>query len=109
MCCRESGRLTWIVLDWLVRHCGEIDETNLIAETKKRGDLSVLGVLADAARLRKPHTKFDRIITHCAPHDKLEPFLHRVARSPMASRMARENALGVFLRWNYLCAELRYL
>lgn len=107
--CRESGRLTWVVLDWLVRNIERIDEEKLLQETRKIGDLSVLGVLCDAARLRKPHPKFGRIIAACAPHDRVEPFFRRVARSPLASRLAREHALGVFRRWNYLCSELRYL
>ena len=107
--CRDSGRLTWVVLDWLIRHVDEIDEEKLIEETKKQGDLSVLGVLCDAAHLRRPHPKFERIMTQCVPHERLEPFFHRVARSPLATRLTEENALEVFRRWNYLCNELRYL
>jgi len=107
--CRESGRLTWVVLDWLIHHIEQVNEQKLLQETRERGDLSVLGVLCDAARLRKPHPKFERIIAACMPHDKVEPFFHRVARSPLASRLAREKALDVFRRWNYLCNELRYL
>jgi len=107
--CRESGRLTWVVLDWLIHHIENIDEHKLLRESRQSGDLSVLGVLCDAARLRRPHPKFERIIATCAPHSRLEPFFHRVARSPLASRLARENALDVFRRWNYLCSELRYL
>ena len=107
--CRESGRLTWIVLDWLIHHIDEIDEEKLLQETKKWGELSVLGVLCDAAHLRNPHPKFERIMASCVPHERLEPFFHRVARSPLAMRLTRENALDVFRRWNYLCSELRYL
>jgi hypothetical protein len=107
--CRESGRLTWVVLGWLIHHIEQIDEQKLLQETREKGSLSVLGVLCDAARLRKQHPKFERIIAACAPHDKVEPFFQRVARSPLASRLARENALDVFRRWNYLCSELRYL
>ena len=107
--CRESGRLTWVVLDWLIRHIEQIDEQKLLQETRMRGDLSVLGVLCDATRLRRPHPKLDRLIAVCAPHDRIEPFFYRVARSPLASRLVRENALDVFRRWNYLSSELRYL
>jgi len=107
--CRESGRLTWVVLDWLIHHIEQVDEQRLLQETQARGDLSVLGVLCDAARLRNPHSKFDRIIRVCAPHSTVELFFHRVARSPLASRLTRENALDVFRRWNYLCSELCYL
>ena len=107
--CRESGRLTWVVLDWLIRHVEQVDEQRLLQKTGEMGDLSVLGVLCDAARQRKPHPKFDRIIETCVPHDKEEPFFHRVRRSRLASQLARENALDVFRRWNYLCSEARYL
>ena len=107
--CRDSGRLTWIVLDWLIRHVEQLNEDQLLKETKERGDLSVLGVLCDAACLRNPHPKFERIIRTCIRHDPLEPFFHRVAKSPLAVRLTQENALEVFLKWNYLCNELRYL
>lgn len=107
--CRESGRLTWVVLDWLIHHIEQIDEQKLLQESRERGDLSVLGVLCDAARQRKPHPKFERIIAACVPHDSVVPFFQRVAQSPLASRLAQENALDVFRQWNYLCSELRYL
>jgi len=107
--CRESGRLTWVVLDWLIHNVGQIDEERLLQETKERGDLSVLGVLCDAARQQKPYSKLERIIASCLPNDRVEPFFYRVARSSLASRLARENALEVFYKWNYLCSELRYL
>jgi hypothetical protein len=107
--CRESGRLTWVVVDWLIHHIDQIDEKKLLEETGKRGDMSVLGVLNDIAYLRTPHPKFKEMMTACVPHNKIEPFFYRVARSPLASRLAQENNLEVFRRWNYLCNELRYL
>ncbi len=107
--CRESGRLTWVVLDWLIQHVEEVDEETLLRETEESGELSVLGVLSEAAHQRKPHPKFERIMAACAPHDKLEPFFHRVARSPLALRLTRDRALDLFRRWNFLCSELRYL
>ena len=107
--CRESGRLTWVVLDWLIHHIEQVDERRLLEETREKGDLSVLGVLCDAAHLRNPHPKFERVIDACVQHDRIEPFFHRVARSPLASSLARQNAVSVFRRWNYLCSELRYL
>jgi len=61
--CRESGRLTWVALDWLLRHVEQVDEQRLLQETRTRGDLAVLGVLCDAARLKRPHEKFERIIS----------------------------------------------
>lgn len=108
-CCRESGRLTWVVLDWLIRHIEEIDEQTLLQKTKECGDLSVLGVLCDAAYQRNPHPRFERLMRACVPSREVVPFFHRVARSPLASRLACENAVDVFRRWNFLCSELRYL
>jgi hypothetical protein len=107
--CRASGRLTWIVLAWLVHHVEEVDEQRLLQHTREVGDLSVLGVLCDAARQRNPHHKFEWIVHACSPSRKVETFFHRVARSPLASRLAQENALEVFRKWNYLCSELQYL
>lgn len=34
--CRESGRLTWVVLDWLIHHVEQVDEQKLLARAKKR-------------------------------------------------------------------------
>lgn len=107
--CRESGRLTWVLIDWLIRHIEDIDDHVLLQKTLECGELSVLGVLCDAAHERNPHPKFQQIMRACVPNTKLAPFFHRVARSPLASRLARENAQPVFLRWNYWCNELRYL
>lgn len=107
--CRESGRLTWIAIDWMIRHIGEIDDQKVLQKTLEYGDLSVLGVLCDAVYQRNSHPKLDRLIRACVPHRELAPFFNRVARSPLALRLARENALDVFRRWNYLSSELRYL
>lgn len=107
--CRESGRLTWVVLDWLRRHIDELDVSRLLQATQQAGDLAVLGVLCDAARLRSPHPQFDAIIRACQPPAQMEPFFHRVARSRVALQLTRENPVEVFLRWNYWCNELRYL
>ena len=104
--CRSSGRLTWVVLDWLIQH---IDELKLLQETKKKGDLSVLGVLCDAAHLRKFNLKYERIIATCPLLEKEDVFFYRVSQSPLATRLTRENALEVFHNWNYICNELRYL
>jgi hypothetical protein len=107
--CRESARLTWVVVDWLIRHVEQIDEQKLVQATRNNGDLSVLGVLCNLADLRKAHPKFKRIMAVCQPHRQLEPFFHRVARSPLALKLTQENGLEVFRKWNYLCRELRYL
>lgn len=107
--CRDSARLTWVVVDWLRLHIDEIDEQTLLVHTREGGDLSVLGVLCDLASQAQPHPKFQRIMAKCAPNDHPEPFFASVARSPLATRLARENALDVFLRWNYWSQEVRYL
>ncbi len=107
--CRDSARLTWVVVDWLRAHIDDINEQTLLDRTREGGDLSVLGVLCDLANQAHPHPKFKRIMARCEPHALLEPFFTSVARSPMATRLARENALDVFLRWNYWCQEVRYL
>jgi hypothetical protein len=107
--CRVSGRLTWIALDWFIQHIEEIDEKLLLEKVQEVGDLSVLGVLCDAAQQREPHPKFEWLTCACVPHQDVVPFFHRVATSPLASRLARENGLDIFRRWNYLCSELRYL
>lgn len=107
--CRESSRLTWVVLDWLIRNIDQVDAKRLLRMTRQSGDLSVLGLLCDAARQRRPHPKLDRIIAACRPNAQVELFFVRVARSPLAARLARDNALDIFRRWNYLSNELRYL
>ncbi len=107
--CRESSRLTWVVLDWLLRHIEQLNEDKLLQETRERGDLSVLGLLCDAANLRRPHSKFQRIMAACRPTDAVEPFFQRVAKNRMALALTQQNGLDVFRRWNYLCSELHYL
>lgn len=107
--CRESGRLTWVVLDWLIHHIQEIDEQKLLKLTKSDGDPSVLGVLCDAANQRNQHPKFERLMRACASSPEVEPFFYRVARSPLALSLARSHPIDIFLRWNYVSSELRYL
>lgn len=107
--CRDSGRLTWIVLAYLIDHVEAIDAVVLLDQARALGDLSVLGVLCDAASRRRPHPTFTWVIEQCPPNDGLEPFFTRVGRSPLATRLAQENPVDVFLRWNYWCSELQYL
>ena len=107
--CRDSGRLTWIVLAWLIDHADEIDASELLTAARADGDLSVLGVLCDAANHRRPHAAFESVMAACHPNSDFEPFFTRVGRSPLATRLARESPNDVFLRWNYLCSELQYL
>jgi hypothetical protein len=107
--CRDSSRLLWVVVDWLIHHIEHLNEQLLLQETMKQGDLSVLGLICDIAKIRKNHPKFEQLMAHCRPQPNLEPFFHRVARSPYATRLAQENSLAVFRKWNYWCQELRYL
>ncbi|MBC8180352.1 hypothetical protein H8E88_04430 [candidate division KSB1 bacterium] len=107
--CRNSGRLTWIMIDWLISNINNIDEKKLIQKTKEKGNLSVLGVLCDLAKSRDSNPKYNHIIIECLPNKKLEVFFHRVARSPLARKQTEENALEIFSHWNFLCNEVRYL
>jgi hypothetical protein len=107
--CRASGRLTWIVLDWLIHNINRLNVAQLLETTHTSGDLAVLGVLCDAARQRHPDPRFDAIVAACQPHARLEPFFHRVAHSPLALSETRAHPNAIFLRWNFLSNELRYL
>jgi hypothetical protein len=114
--CRESGRLTWVVLDWLIEHIGELDMALLLENIKQDGDPGVMGLLCDAAFQRNPDIRFEMIMRQCqgilsqkGKSQTAEPFFHRVAHSPLAARLARESNLAVFGRWNYFSNELRYL
>lgn len=107
--CRYSSRLTWIIIDWLIKHIDEIDDFLLLEITKAKGVLSVLGLICDAARQKYAHPKLNRIVKDCPPNQELEIFFHRVAKSDLASRLARENALPLFKKWNFISNELRYL
>jgi len=107
--CRESGRLTWIVLDWLIKNIDKINESELVDATSTLGDFSVLGVLCDLAYIRNSNPKFKKILKFCKPYNKQEIFFHRVAKSPLASKLTKENPIDTFSRWNFICNEVRYL
>ncbi len=96
--CRESGRLTWVVLGWLIRHGEQLDEKKLLQETRRQGDVSVLGLLCDAAQERRPHPKFEQLMRACKPAEPVEPFFRRVAKSRLALKLTQEGALDVFRR-----------
>ncbi|MCD4785243.1 MAG: hypothetical protein K8T10_15610 [Candidatus Eremiobacteraeota bacterium] len=107
--CRRSGRLTWIMLDWLIRNVDDINEKKLLQEAKKLGDLSVLGLICDIAYTRNSDKKFSEITQNCSKNTKMEIFFHRVAKSAIAEKITRENALDIFKKWNFLCNEIRFL
>lgn len=107
--CRHSSRLTWIIIDWLIKNIDELDESYLLDMTKATGNLSVLGLLCDAAKQKNTDPKFEHIIKACPPNKDFEIFFHRVAKSKLASRFAKENAIPLFKKWNFISNELRYL
>lgn len=106
--CRESSRLMWVLLGWLVEHIDEIDVELLLKETRANGELSVLGLVCDAAYQKKPDPRFIKVMTQCAKPTHIEPFFKRVAKSRLALELVRQHPLDVFLRWNYLSNELSY-
>ncbi len=107
--CRYSGRLMWILLDFLIRNIDAIDIFELINLTKKEGDISVLGLVADMAREKRNDIKFDQIINESQPNPTKEIFFHRVAKSKFASKITMQETLPIYEKWNFYCNELRYL
>ena len=107
--CRHSSRLAWVVLDWLIKNKDKINVAVLMNETKKSGNLAVLGLLANAACEFEPDEIFDSIMKGCAPNRQPDFFFYRVKNSKLASRLTMENPLPVFQKWNFWCNELRYL
>lgn len=107
--CRDSGRLTWIIIDWLIKNIDELDEYLLIDMTKSKGNLSVLGLLCDAAQQKNRNPKLNRITQACSPNKDLEILFHRVAKSKLASRLAKEQVFSLFTKWNFISNELRYI
>ena len=107
--CRYSGRLMWILLDFLIRNIDAIDIFELINLTKKQGDISVLGLVADMAREKRNDIRFDQIINESQPNPIKEIFFYRVAKSKFASKITIQETLPIYEKWNYYSNELRYL
>jgi len=107
--CRHSGRLMWILLDFLIRNIDTVDILELINLTKKEGEMSVLGLVADMAREKRNDVRFDQIINESQPNPTKEIFFHRVAKSKFASKITMQETLPIYEKWNYYCNELRYL
>ena len=74
---------------------------------ERRGSAAICpsSACCDAANLRGPHPKFERVMRACKPTDTVEPFFQRVAKSRLALALTQQNALEVFRRWNYLCRD----
>jgi len=107
--CRDSSRLTWVILGWLVQHPTLISVSLLLRETRLNGNIAVLGVLAEAAYDKTAHPVFKRIAAECKPNAQPETFFNRVAKSAFASAQAQVNTLEVFRRWNFWCDELEFV
>jgi len=107
--CRYSGRLTWVVLDWMLKNKDRINAAELLKATKASGDLAVLGLLANAGYEQSPDVIFERIMKGCKPNAVPDFFFFRIKNSKLASRLTMENPLLVFQKWNFWCNELRYL
>ena len=107
--CRHSGRLTWVVLDWMMKNKSKINVPELLKATKEIGDLAVLGLLANAAQEQLPDLIFEKIMKGCKPNPAPDFFFFRIKNSKLASRLTMENLLPIFQKWNFWCNELRYL
>ncbi len=107
--CRYSGRLTWILIDWIIRNIDKINTEKLLKLTTEIGDISVLGLISDLAKEKRRNDKLEYIITSSRPNEKKEIFFYRVSKSKLASRITMEQSIPIFDKWNFYCNELRYL
>ncbi len=107
--CRHSGRLTWVVLDWLLKNKASVNVPALLRATNAMGDGAVLGLLANAAHAQTLDTVFEAIMAGCTPNVEQDFFFVRIKNSRLASRLTMESPLPIFMKWNFWCNELRYL
>ncbi len=107
--CRHSGRLTWVVLDWLIRNIEKIDTEKLLQLTQQKGDITILGLLSDIAKQKKDNAKFEYFVKSSHPNQQQEIFFFRVSKSKLASKITVEQSLPIYKKWNFYCNELRYL
>ncbi len=107
--CRYSGRLTWILIDWIIRNIDMLNIEKLLLTTARNGDMTVLGLVSDLARQKRENEKLERIIRTSKPNAVKEVFFHRISRSKLATRIAIEQNLPIYDKWNFYCNELRYL
>lgn len=107
--CRYSGRLTWILIDWVIRNIDKINIEKLLHLTSLYGDITVLGLISDLAKQKRQNANLEYIIKSCKPNKKKEVFFYRVAKSKLASKLTIEQNLPIFNKWNFYCNELRYL
>lgn len=107
--CRYSGRLTWILIDWIIRNIDKINIEKLLQITLKNGNITVLGLISDLAKQKQNNIKFEYIIKSSKPNEKKEIFFYRVAQSKLATKLTIEQNLPIYDKWNFYCNELRYL
>jgi len=107
--CRYSGRLTWILIDWVIRNIDKINIDKLLQITAKNGDITVLGLISDLAKQKRNNINLEYIIKASKPNDKKEVFFYRVSQSKLATRLTIEQNLPIYDKWNFYCNELRYL
>jgi len=107
--CRYSGRLTWILIDWIIRNIDKINIDKLLQITAKNGDITVLGLVSDLAKQKHENVKLEYIIKSSKPNDKKEVFFYRVSQSKLATKITMEQNLPIYDKWNFYCNELRYL
>jgi len=107
--CRYSGRLTWILIDWIIRNIDKVNIDKLLQITAKNGDITVLGLVSDLAKQKRNDVKLEYLIKASKPNDKKEVFFYRVSQSKLATRLTIEQNLPIYDKWNFYCNELRYL
>lgn len=107
--CRYSSRLTWVLLDWIIRNVDKINTERLLQITAQSGNITVLGLISDIAKQRKDHIKFEHLIKASRPNGTKEIFFYRVSQSKLATRLTMEQNLPIFNKWNFYCNELSYL
>jgi len=107
--CRYSGRLTWILIDWIIRNVEKINTEKLLQTTKQNGDITVLGLVSDLAKQKRDSEKLEFIVKSSKPNDKKEIFFYRVSQSKLATKITMEQNLPIYDKWNFYCNELRYL
>ena len=105
---RESSRLLWVVVDWAIDHHFEVDWAQVFPKLEK-ADLPVFGVFCSLVCGRVTCLPLEELMKKCKPAGQQEVFFHRVAASKIASKYTKDEALPLYLHWNFLCNEIRYL
>jgi hypothetical protein len=107
--CRYSGRLTWVLIDWIIRNIDKLNTEKVLQVTESIGDVTVLGLISDIAKQKRANTKLEYFINSSKPNNKKEVFFYRVAQSKLATKLTIEQSLPIYDKWNFYCNEVRYL